>query len=301
MSALRQRFIEDMRIRNYAARTIESYVAGVVKLTRFCNRSPDTLGAEEIRAFQVELLRRKVSWSQFNQIVSALRFFYAVTLARPGMVEMLPYGKRTKRLPTVLSVEEVNQLLTAARPGQQRMLLTTAYACGLRVSELVHLKVTDIDSARMVVTVRQGKGRKDRQVPLSPRLLTELRQWWSHHRSGPWLFAGGGGPRFEGDATRPLHTGSVGRMCHQVVRRARLRKPASMHTLRHSYATHLLEAGVDVVTLQRLLGHNSLETTSLYLHLSVRQMQRVPDLLALPAQLTAQEPPAQQKPGVAHG
>ena len=234
----------------------------------FYQRSPAAISAEEIRAFQVELLSRKVSWSQFNQIVSALRFFYAVTLARPGMVQMLPYGKKPKTLPTVLSVEEVNQLLAAARPGQQRMLLTTAYACGLRMSELVHLKVTDIDSARMVVTVRQGKGHKDRQVPLSPRLLTELRRWWSQHRSRPWLFPGGGGPAFEGAATHPLCTGSVQRMCSKVVARAKLRKSASMHTLRHSYATHLLEAGVDVVTLQRLLGHSSLQTTALYLHLS---------------------------------
>ncbi len=295
MSALRERFIEDMRIRNLAARTIESYVAGVAKLARFYQRSPAAISAEEIRAFQVELLSRKVSWSQFNQIVSALRFFYAVTLARPGMVQMLPYGKKPKTLPTVLSVEEVNQLLAAARPGQQRMLLTTAYACGLRVSELVHLKVTDIDSARMVVTVRQGKGHKDRQVPLSPRLLTELRRWWSQHRSRPWLFPGGGGPAFEGAATHPLCTGSVQRMCSKVVARAKLRKSASMHTLRHSYATHLLEAGVDVVTLQRLLGHSSLQTTALYLHLSAQQMQRVPDLLALPlAKL-------QEKPGVDHG
>ena len=303
MSALRERLIEDLRIRNYAARTIESYVAGVAKLARFYQRSPDTVSAEEIRAFQVELLKRKVSWSQFNQVVSALRFFFAVTLGRPGMVEMLPYGKRPKRLPTVLSVEEVTQLLAAARPGQERMLLTTAYACGLRVSELVHLKVTDIDSARMVVQVRQGKGAKDRQVPLSPRLLTELRRWWGYHRSRPWLFPGEGGPRFEGAATHPLHTGSVGRMCKKVVARARLCKHASMHTLRHSYATHLLEAGVDVVTLQRLLGHNSLQTTALYLHLSARQLQRVPDLLALPGQNAASNsrPNAGQQPGVDHG
>jgi len=301
MSALRERFINDMRIRNFAARTIEAYVAGVVKLTRFCGRSPDTVSAEEIRAFQVELLKRKVSWSQFNQVVSALRFFFAVTLGRPGVVEMLPYGKKPRRLPTVLSVEEVNQLLAAARPGQQRMLLTTAYACGLRVSELVHLKVTDIDSARMVVTVRQGKGAKDRQVPLSPRLLAELRHWWSCHRSRPWLFPGNGGPRFEGAATQPLHAGSVQRMCKQVVARAELRKPVSMHTLRHSYATHLLEAGVNVVTLQRLLGHNSLQTTALYLHLSARQLQQVPDLLALPLPANIPPSPAQQKPGVDHG
>jgi integrase/recombinase XerD len=282
MSVLRQRFIEDLRVRNFAPRTVEAYVAAVVKLTRHYRRSPDTLSAEEIRAFQVHLQGRQVSWSQFNQVVAALRFFYGTTLARPGMVDMLPYGRRLKRLPTVLSVEEVNPLLKAACPGRERILLQTAYACGLRISELVHLQVTDIDSARMVVIVRQGKGRKDRQVPLSAQLLSELRQWWSRHRTRPWLFPGG----YAGaeSATRPLSVGCVQRMCQKVVARAKLRKSASMHTLRHSYATHLLEAGVDVVTVQRLLGHNSLQTTAGYLHTSTRQMQRVPDLLALPQQ-----------------
>jgi integrase/recombinase XerD len=142
----------------------------------------------------------------------------------------------------------------------------------------LNLQVTDIDSARMVIHVRQGKGAKDRQVPLSPRLLSELRTWWKFHRRKPWLFPGGMGPSMD----RPLHAGSAQRMCHKVVLRAKLRKPATMHTLRHSYATHLLEAGVDVVTLQKLLGHTSLGTTAIYLHLSRRQLQQMPDLLALP-------------------
>jgi integrase/recombinase XerD len=281
MSALRQRFIEDLQVRNYSPRTVQAYVAAVVKLTRFYQRSPDTVSAEEIRAFQVHLLGKKVSWSQFNQIVAGLRIFFGITLARPGMVDMLPYGKKPKCLPTVLSVEEVGQLLEAARPGQQRILLQTAYACGLRVSELVHLQVSDIDSARMVVLVRQGKGRKDRQVPLSARLLSELRHWWSQHRTRPWLFPGGGEP----PSGRPLCVGSVQRMCQKVVARAKLRKSASMHTLRHSYATHLLEAGVDVVTLKKLLGHSSLETTSRYLHVSAQHLRKVPDLLALPQEV----------------
>jgi integrase/recombinase XerD len=287
MSALRQRLIEDMQVRNYSPRTVEAYVAAVVKLVRHFKRSPDQLTNEDVRAFQVHLLTQKTSWSQFNQIVSGLRFFFGTTLARTGVVEMLPYGKRPKRLPTVLSVEEVAQLLQAAQPGRERALMQTTYACGLRISELVSLQVTDIDSARMVVNVRQGKGRKDRQVPLSARLLVELRQWWCMHRTKPWLFPG---PR----AAAPLSVSLVQRMCQEVVARAKLRKKATMHTLRHSYATHMLEAGVDVVTLQKILGHRSLSTTATYLHLSTRQLQKMPsmlDLLALPKQ---------EKPAVPH-
>jgi integrase/recombinase XerD len=280
MTALRQRMIEDMQVRNYSPRTVEAYVAAVAKLAKHFQRSPDQLTNEDVRAFQVHLLNAKTSWSQFNQIVSGLRFFFGTTLARPSMVEMLPYGKRPKRLPTVLDVAEVAQVLAAAKPGRERVLLMTAYACGLRISELLNLQVTDIDSVRMVVNVRQGKGAKDRQVPLSARLLRELRQWWYGHRTKPWLF-----PGMTADSRqRPMNTTSVQRMVKQVMRRAKLKKAASMHTLRHSYATHLLEAGVDVVTLQKLLGHNALSTTARYLHLSRRQMQRLPDLLAMPTE-----------------
>ncbi len=278
MSALRQRLIEDMQVRNYSPRTVEAYVAAVAKLARHFMRSPDRLTMEEVRTFQVELLAKKPSWSQFNQVVAGLRFFFGTTLARPGVVEMLPYGKKPKRLPTVLSVEEVGQLFESARPGRERVLMQTAYACGLRISELVELQVTDIDSARMVVNVRQGKGAKDRQVPLSARLLSELRTWWCRHRRKPWLFPGS----TERSMDKPMNVTNVQRMCQKVVARAQLRKQASMHTLRHSYATHLLEAGVDVVTLQKLLGHTSLSTTARYLHLSTRQLQKMPDLLALP-------------------
>ena len=278
MTALRQRLIEDLQVRNYSPRTVEAYVAAVAKVAKHFQRSPDQLTNEDVRAFQVHLLNAKTSWSQFNQIVSGLRFFFRTTLGRPAVVEMLPYGKRSKRLPVVLSVEEVAQLLETARPGRERILLQTAYACGLRISEVLNLQVTDIDSARMVVNVRQGKGAKDRQVPLSARLLGELRTWWCGHRTKPWLFPGMFGPSRQ----RPMNETSVQRMVKQIVTRAQLRKKASMHTLRHSYATHLLEAGVDVVTLQKLLGHNSLSTTARYLHLSRRQMANLPDLLALP-------------------
>src|SRR5215203_2510738 len=160
MTALRQRLIEDMRIRNYSPRTVEAYVNAVAKFAKHFQKAPDQLGKEDVRTFQVHLLTAKTSWSQFNQIVCGLRFFYRVTLQQPDMVTMLPYGKKPKRLPVVLSVEEVAELLETAKPGQERVLLQTAYACGLRIGELLRLQVTDIDSARMVVNVRQGKGAK---------------------------------------------------------------------------------------------------------------------------------------------
>jgi integrase/recombinase XerD len=291
MSGLRQRLIDDLRVRNYSPRTVKAYVAAVVKVTRHFGRAPDQLTAEELRQFQVHLLARQTSWSQFNQIVAGLRFFFGTTLARPGLVPLLPYGKKPKRLPCVLSVDEVALLLQAARPGRERVLLQTAYACGLRVSELVSLQVTDIDARRMVVLVRQGKGQKDRQVPLSVRLLAELRQWWCRNRSRPWLFPGS----TERALCAPMHVGSVQRLCRNVVARAKLRKPVSMHTLRHSYATHLLEAGVDVVTLQKLLGHTSLSTTARYLHVSTRLLRTIPDLLVLPKETRAQESQAEVK------
>ena len=159
-----------------------------------------------MRAFQVHLFSAKTSWSQFNQIVCGLRFFFRMTLGRAEVVPMLPYGKKPKTLPVVLDVEEVAQFLATARPGQERILLTTAYACGLRISELLHLQVTDIDSG-MVVNVRQGKGAKDRQVPLSPRFLLELRRWWQTHRTKPWLFPGMSGESRQ----RPMHVTSVQR------------------------------------------------------------------------------------------
>jgi integrase/recombinase XerD len=274
MTPLRQRLIDDLRLRNYSPRTIEAYVAGVARLAKHFHRSPDQLGVEQLRAFQLHLLEQRVSWSQFNQIVAALRFFYGTTLGRAEGVPMLAYGKRQRSIPAVLSVEEVRALFAAAWPGRDRVLLQTAYACGLRISELVHLQVTDIDSARMLVVVRQGKGRKDRQVPLSERLLDELRhEWWSH-RSRPWLFPGR-------TADRPLHPSNVQRMFQAALRRAKIAKRATPHTLRHSLATHLLEAGVDVVTVQRWLGHGALSTTAHYLHVSRRHLAKTPSLLDL--------------------
>jgi site-specific recombinase XerD len=273
MTPLRQRFLDDMRIRNYAARTIECYLAAVSRFAKHFGRSPEHLGTEEIRSFQIHLLHEQVSWCQFNQTVCALRLFYGITLGRPDVVKMIPFGKRPKTLPSVLSPEEVKRLLEAAK-GFERIMLSTTYACGLRLSEVINLQVTDIDAARMVIVVRQGKGAKDRLVPLSPRLLAELRAWWQQHRARPWLFPG----FIPG---RPVTAGGVQRMFRRVLLRSGINKPASMHTLRHSYATHLLEAGVNVVTLQNMMGHNDLHTTAQYLHVSTRHLQQTPSLLDL--------------------
>ena len=285
MTPLRQRLIDDLRLRNYSPRTIEAYTAGVARLAKHFHRSPDQLGVEHLREFQLHLLAQPVSWSLFNVVVAALRFFYGTTLGRPDTVPFIAYGKRQRSIPAVLSVEEVRDLFAAAAPGRDRVLLQTAYACGLRISELIHLQVADIDSARMVVIVRQGKGRKDRQVPLSQRLLEELRRQWWTHRSRPWLFPGQ-------TPDRPLHPSNVQRMFQAALRRARIAKRATPHTLRHSFATHLLEAGVDLVTVQRLLGHGSLSTTAHYLHVSRRHLQRTPsllDLIAVPPSATVAE------------
>jgi integrase/recombinase XerD len=272
MTPLRQRFIDDLRVRNFSAKTIHAYVAGVVRFASHFDRSPAELTTEHIRAYQLHLLKQHATWSVYNQTVCALRFLYGTTLGKPDLVQRIPYGKKPKTLPGVLSPDEVVRLLAAAQPGRERMLLQTAYACGLRCSEVLRLQCTDIDSARMVIHVREGKGPKERLVPLSAGLLQELRAYWRRFRPPTWLFPGV-------TTDRHLTDGAVHRICQQIVRRSGLRKRVTMHTLRHSCATHLLEAGVDVVTIQALLGHIYLKTTAHYLHVSTRRFQQLPSLL----------------------
>lgn len=287
MTPLRQRLTDDLRLRNYSPRTIEAYVAGVARLAKHFQRSPDQLSVEDLRQFQLHLLEQQVSWSLYNVVVCSLRFFYGTTLGRPDVVPFIPYGKRLHSLPTVLDVEEVRALFEASEPVRDRVLWQTNYACGLRILELLHLQVTDIDSARMVVVVRQGKGRKDRQVPLSPRLLEELRRYWWSHRSRPWLFPGQ-------TADRPLNPSGVQRLFQITLRRAGITKRATPHTLRHSYATHMVESGVDLATVQQLLGHTSITTTAHYLHVSRRHLKTpcLLDLIAMPpASITAEGRP----------
>jgi site-specific recombinase XerD len=272
MTPLRQRFIEDMQRRNYSPKTIKAYVAGVLRFARHFGQSPADLGPEHIRAYQLALLRDNATWSLYNQTVCALRFLYRRTLGRPEVGDLIPYGKKSNPLPTVLSPEEVLQFFAAAAPGRDRTLFRTAYACGLRSQELLHLQVGDIDSARQVIHIRAGKGRKGRLVPLSVRLLEELRSYWRLGRPATWLFPGT-------NPAQPLSDGALHRICQRVWGQSGLSKRVTTHTLRHSFATHLLEADVDLATLQALLGHNHLRTTLGYIHISTRRLRQMPSLL----------------------
>ena len=227
MTPLRQRFLDDLRLRNYSPRTLEAYVLRVAQFAQHFRRSPDQLGMEDVRAYQLHLLEQQASWSRFNQTVCALRFFFGVTLGRADQVPLIPYGKRPRTLPSVLAPEEVLRLFDAAPAGRQRLRLQVLYACGLRLNELLHLRPTDVDSARMVVLIRQGKGRKDRLAPLSPRLLQELRAYWQSYRPTVWLFPGE-------CADGTLCPVTVQRQCQVAAQRAGLTKPCTPHTLRHS-------------------------------------------------------------------
>jgi len=274
MTPLRQRLIDDLRLRNYSPRTVEAYVAGVARFAKHFGRSPQLLGAEEVRVFQLQMLNDKASWSKFNQTVCALRFLYGTTLGRPEQLPYIAYGKKPKTVPCVLSPEEVARLFAAADRQRDRVLLQITYACGLRLSEVLNLEVSDIDSARMMVHVHQGKGRKDRLAPLSDKLLQELRAYWRCYRPRRWLFPNAA-------QSGPLCPGTVQKLFQRVRARAGIKKPATLHTLRHSFATHMLEAGVDVVTLQKILGHSHLSTTAHYLHLRSDHLSRLPSLLDL--------------------
>jgi site-specific recombinase XerD len=261
--------IEDLRIRKYSPSTIAHYVAAVARFARHFGKSPDRLGIEEIRSYQVHLVdRAKTSWSSLKILVSALRFLYKITLRRSFPIEFVPYPKKERRLPVVLSREETSRFLAAADNRKHRAILTAAYAAGLRVSEVAHLEVGDIDSQRMVIRIRQGKGRKDRYVTLSPVLLQRLRAYWKQYRPKRWLFPGQ-------DPDRPIHVVTIQHMCQTVRRRAGLTKNVTVHTLRHTYATHLLEDGANVRTIQVLLGHSSLQTTGRYTHVATSTLASV--------------------------
>jgi integrase/recombinase XerD len=267
MTPLRQRFTEDLQRRNYAPKTVSVYVAQVARFARHFGRSPDQLDGEHARDYQLHLLQQQVCWTTYNQSVCALRFLYTHTLQRPDLIVMLPYGKKPKPLPCVLAHDEVRRLFEALANPRHRLLLQLAYAAGLRVSEVVRLKVADIDSRRLTLHIRCAKGRKDRMVPLSTLLLRLLRVYWRDVRPKEWLFPGR-------TPAGHLSIGAAQRVCWQAVRAAGITKKASMHTLRHSYATHLLEAGTDLPTLQKLLGHSQLSTTMRYLHISQPHLQR---------------------------
>lgn len=268
MTPMRLRMIQDMQIRNLSPRTIECYTYHIGCFAKHFGRSPDSLGMEQVRAYQVYLVEQKrASWSSFNQAVCALRFLYGVTLKQSWPVVQIPFAKRPKKLPVVLGPDEVQRLLRCAKPLKPRVLLTTIYAAGLRLEEATHLEVRDIDSARMLLRVACGKGAKERLVPLSPRLLEELRAYWKQVRPTRWLFPGG-------TPDRPISDTTVQKSCKVAAREAGLTKHVSPHVLRHSYATGLMESGVDLLTISRLLGHRSFATTMIYLHVRRPHLER---------------------------
>ena len=262
MTPLRQRMLEDLQIRRYSPTTIRIYLHCIAEFAQHFGKPPDRLGAEHIRQYQLFLIKeKKVARPTFVQVVCALRFFYTHTLNRKIAIERIPFPRREKKLPLILSREEVKALLKAPGNLRTRTLLAILYGCGLRVSEVAQLKVSDIDSARNVLRVRQGKGGKDRQTLLPAKLLELLRCYWRNQRPSGWLFPAG-------DSARPITPKTIYMACRTATRQAGISKPVHPHSLRHAFATHLLEAGVNLRTIQILLGHANLETTARYLHVA---------------------------------
>ena len=274
ISPLRQRMIEDMVLRKLSPKTQSNYVRAVINLTRFLGRSPDTATPEELRRYQLHLVDTGTSAVMLNRAITALRFFFGVTLDRADVMTKMSTVREPRRLPVVLSREEVARLIDAAGKPKYQAALSVAYGAGLRASEVVTLKVGDIDSTRMTLRVEQGKGRKDRYAMLSPVLLERLRAWWRTARAkgkildGGWLFPGQ-------NPVNPMSTRQLNRICHMAAAAAEIDKRVSMHTLRHSYATHLLEQKVDIRVIQVLLGHKKLETTALYAQVATEVLREV--------------------------
>jgi len=249
--------IEDMTIRNLSHSTQQSYIYAVAKFSHHFQRSPDRLGMEEVRAYQLHLVERKYSWTHINQVACALRFFYGITLGQKEAFERIVSGKEPEKLPPVLSREEIARFLEAVTGLRNRVALTTAYAAGLRIGEVVCLKVGSIDSERMLLHIEGGKGGRDRYAMLSPRLLEILRTYWKRARPSSWLFPGQ-------EPGSHVSRGALQAACRAARKRARIGKRVTAHTLRHSFATHLLESGTDIRIIQVLLGHTHLETTARY-------------------------------------
>jgi integrase/recombinase XerD len=278
MTELRRKMLEELQLRNYSPHTQRAYIRCVADFAQHFNTPPDRLGPQHVHDYQLFLVqRKKLSWSPFTQAVCALRFFYHDVLHRNWMIEYIPYPRHEQKLPVVLSPAEVAALFQSTPNLKHRAILMTMYAAGLRVSELIHLQVTDIDSQRQLICVRQGKGHKDRQVMLSPKLLEMLRAYWQRYRPRTWLFPG---PNPE----RPTTQKTIWRICRQARAAAQLSKPVSPHTLRHCFATHLLEDEIDLRRIQMLLGHRNLKTTAKYLHVSnlavrttISPLDRLPD------------------------
>jgi len=272
VSPLRRRMIDDMTVRNLSPATQRSYVHAVAKFGRFFGRSPECLDLEDVRAFQVHLVAGGMSWPALNQTVCALRFLYGVTLGRPDLPERIPHAREPQKLPVVLGADEVVRFLEAVPSLKCRAALTTAYAAGLRASEVTSLKVANVDSSRMVIRIEQGKGGRDRYVMLSAQLLGILRTYWRLARPAHWLFPGR-------DPEHSIHPTVLHAACRSARVAAGLDKRVSVHTLRHSFATHLLESGTDIRIIQARLGHSSLHTTARYTQVATSTIRGTPSPL----------------------
>jgi site-specific recombinase XerD len=266
--------IDDMTLRKLTPKTQAGYLRAVIKFTLFFGRSPDLASPEDLRTFQLQQVEQGVSSTTINATITGLKFLFDITLERPSALKRMSRVRKPQKLPQVLSVEEVERLLTGASNPKHRAALAVAYGAGLRASEVVHLKIADIDSERMIVRVVQGKGCRDRYAMLSPSLLELLRAWWRQGHAqgkmlpGGWLFPGR-------NPANPLSTRQLNTVCHRAADAASLEKRISMHTLRHSFATHLLESKVDIRVIQVLLGHRKLETTARYSHVATRTLSEV--------------------------
>ena len=274
VSPLRQRMIEEMRMRQLAPKTRDAYIRAVLHFTGFLGRSPDTATAQDLRRYQLHCVDRGISAVTLNATITGLKFLFEATLGQPELMAKMHPVRMSRTLPIILSREEVSRLLDAAKNLKHRTALSVAYGAGLRVSEVIALKVGDIDSERMLLRIEQGKGHKDRYALLPPLLLERLRTWWRHaHAQGKIL---PGGYLFPGlDPVDSMSTRQLNRAVHEAALAARIDKRVSMHSLRHAFATHLLEQGENIRTIQVLLGHKKLETTALYTHVATETLRKV--------------------------
>jgi site-specific recombinase XerD len=279
--------IDDMTLRKLAPKTQAAYLRAVLRFTRFFGQSPDLASPEDLRAFQLHLVETDVSPTTINATITGLGFFFGVTLERPAALKRMSRVRKPCKLPRVLSVEEVTRLLAGARNLKHRAALAVAYGAGLRASEVVHLKIADIDSTRMIVRVVQGKGQRDRYAMLSPSLLELLRAWWRYGqargtmRPGGWLFPGQ-------NPVNPMSTRQLNRAFHIALTAAEIDKRVSLHSLRHAFATHLLEQKEDIRVIQVLLGHKKLETTARYVQVATKILREVKG----PLEYLTLQPPA---------
>lgn len=275
MGALRKQMDGDLVVRGMSIRTREAYLGAVAGLAKYYGRRPDRITQQEVQNYLLYLIEeRKLAWSSCNIVAQGLKFFYRVTLKRPEAQFAIPRARQPQKLPQILSREEIMALIENTADLKHRAILMTAYGAGLRLNEICHLKLTDIDSKRMTIRVEQGKGAKDRYTLLSPCLLAELRRYWQFYRPKVWLFTNRHG-------LEPISDGTVQKIYHHAKVRARIAKEGGIHSLRHAFATHLLEGGVDIHTIQRLLGHGHISTTLRYFHLARKHLIGTPSPLEL--------------------